>query len=575
MTLTLRRLTRFAAAPPTIVAGAVALGAVTVLLGVGLMATAGYLISRAAQQPPILSLTVAIVGVRAFGLTRPVARYLDRLVSHDVALRALGQARVHAYERIEPLAPAGLEEYRDGDLLARMVADVDALQGLYLRGLGPPLVALAAGAAAVVAAALVLPAAGLVLACGLLAAATVVPLAAAGLGRRSGSRQAQAGADLTSDLVELVRGAPDLVAYGRGQDRFDRIRERDRLLVRLTRRASLADGLGNGLCLAVTGVTVAGVVAVAAAAHDAGRLDRVSIGMLGLLALASFEAVQPLPNAARELVTTLAAGRRLLDLTDAEPAVADPADPAPAPRGPVTVALEGVAARYRPGERPVLVDAGLVLEPGRRVALVGPSGAGKTTVANLLVRFLDPEHGRVTLAGRDLRDYRQEDVRAVIAVAGQDAHLFSASILENVRLSRPDAGDGEIETALRLAGALEWVRTLPEGWHTPVGEEGRELSGGQRQRIGVARALLSGAPVLVLDEPTAHLDRPTAEALVRDVLAAAGDRTVLLITHRAEGLEAMDEILELDAGTIRRADRGGRGGGRTPTRRPAGSARTR
>src|SRR6185312_10062599 len=361
-------------------------------------------------------------------------------------------------------------------------------------------------------------------------------------GRRSGSRQAQAGADLTSDLVELVRGAPELVAYGRGQDRFDRIRERDRLLVRLTRRASLADGLGNGLCLAVTGVTVAGVVAVAAAAHDAGRLDRVSIGMLGLLALASFEAVQPLPNAARELVTTLAAGRRLLDLTDAEPAVADPADPAPAPRGPVTVALEGVAARYRPGERPVLVDAGLVLEPGRRVALVGPSGAGKTTVANLLVRFLDPEHGRVTLAGRDLRDYRQEDVRAVIAVAGQDAHLFSASILENVRLSRPNAGDGEIETALRLAGALEWVRTLPEGWHTPVGEEGRELSGGQRQRIGVARALLSGAPVLVLDEPTAHLDRPMAEALVRDVLAAAGDRTVLLITHRAEGLEAMDEI---------------------------------
>jgi ATP-binding cassette, subfamily C, bacterial CydC len=575
MTLTLRRLTRFAAAPPMIVAGAVALGALTILLGVGLMATAGYLISRAADQPPILSLTVAIVGVRAFGLTRPVARYLDRLVSHDLALRALGRARVHAYERIEPLAPAGLEEYRDGDLLARMVADVDALQGLYLRGLGPPLVALAAGTAAVVAATLVLPAAGLVLACGLLAAATVVPLAAAGLGRRSSRRQAQAGADLTSDLVELVRGAPELVAYGRAQDRFDRIRERDVLLVRLTRRASLADGLGNGLCLAVTGVTVAGVVAVAAAAHDAGRLDRVSIGMLGLLALASFEAVQPLPNAARELVVTLSAGRRLLDLTDAEPAVADPADPAPVTSGPVTVALEGVAARYRPGERPVLVDAGLVLEPGRRVALVGPSGAGKTTVANLLLRFLDPERGRVTLAGRDLRDYRQEDVRAAIAVAGQDAHLFSASILENVRLSRPDAGDGEIETALRLAGALEWVRSLPEGWHTPVGEEGRELSGGQRQRIGVARALLSGAPVLVLDEPTAHLDRPTAEALVRDVLAAAGDRTVLLITHRAEGLEAMDEILELDAGTIRRADRGGRGGGRIPTRRPAGSARTR
>ena len=575
MTLAIRRLTRLAGAPPMLVAAAVALGAVTVLLGVGLMATAGYLISRAAEQPPILSLTVAIVGVRTFGLTRPVARYLDRLVSHDLALRALGRARVHAYERIEPLAPAGLEEYRDGDLLARMVADVDALQGLYLRGLGPPLVALAAGAAAVAAASIVLPAAGLVLACGLLAAATVVPLTAAGVGRRSARGQARAGADLTADLVEIMGGAPELVAYGRAQDRIDRVRERDRLLVRLRRRAALADGLGNGLCLAVTGVTVAGVLAVAAAAHGGGRLDRVSIGMLGLLALASFEAVQPLPNAARELLATLASGRRLLELTDRAPAVADPDEPAPIPAGPLTVALEGVSARYMPGGQPVLVDASLVLEPGRRVALVGPSGAGKTTVANLLIRFLDPERGRVTLAGRDLRHYRQEDVRRLIAVAGQDAHLFSTSILENVRLARPDAGDGEIETALRLAGALDWVRSLPGGWHTPVGEQGRELSGGQRQRIGVARALLSRAPVLVLDEPTAHLDRPTAEALVRDVLAAAGDRAVLLITHRAEGLEAMDEILELDGGTISRADRDVPGGGRTPSRRRAGSPRTR
>ena len=575
MTLTVRGLTCFAAAPRVIVAGAVALGAVTVLLGVGLMATAGYLISRAAEQPPILSLTVAIVGVRAFGLTRPVARYLDRLVSHDLALRALGRARVHAYERIEPLAPAGLEGYRQGDLLARMVADVDALQGLYLRGLGPPLVALIAGAAAVVAAALVLPTAGLVLACGLLVTATVVPLAAAGIGRRGARRQARAGADLTADLVEIMRGAPELVAYGRAQDRVDRICERDGLLVRLTRKAALADGLGNGLCLVVTGATVAGVVAVAAAAHGEGRLDRISIGMLGLLALASFEAVQPLPNAARELLATLASGRRLLELTDRAPAVVDPDDPVPVPTGPVTAALEGVSARYGPNQRPVLVGADLVLEPGRRVALVGASGAGKTTVANLLTRFLDPECGRVTLAGRDLRDYRQEDVRRVIAIAGQDAHLFSTSILENVRLARPDAGDDEIETTLRLAGAFDWVRSLPRGWHTPVGEEGRELSGGQRQRIGVARALLTGAAVLVLDEPTAHLDRPTAEALVRDVLAAAADRSVLLITHRAEGLEAMDEILELDAGTIRRADRGGRGGGRTPSRRPAGSPRTR
>jgi len=575
VTATVRRLVHLAGAPPALVAGTVALGAVTVLLGVGLMATAGYLISRAAEQPPILSLTVAIVGVRAFGLTRPIARYCERLAAHDLAFRALGRARVRTYERIEPLAPAGLEEYRHGDLLARMVADVDALQGLYLRGLGPPLVALAAGAVCVAAAALVLPEAGLVLGGGLLAAATVPPLTAAELGRRSGRLQAGARADLTAELVDVMRGAPELVANGRERDRFDGVQERDGLLVRLGRRAALADGLGDGLRLLVTGATVAGVVAVAAAAHGSGRLDRVSIGMLALLALASFDAVQPLPAAARELSATLAAGRRVLDLTDRVPAVVDPGEPVPAPSGPFAIALEGVTARYGPGERPVLVDASITLAPGRRVALVGRSGAGKTTVANLLIRFLDPERGRVTLAGRDLREYRQEDVRRLIAVAGQDAHLFSTSIVDNVRLARPGAADGEIETALRLAGAWDWVRSLPRGWDTPVGEDGRELSGGQRRRIAVARALLTNAPVLVLDEPTAHLDRPTAAALVRDVLAAAEGRAVLLITHRAEGLEEMDEILELDAGTIRPADPGAPACDRRASPPRAGSPRTR
>jgi ATP-binding cassette, subfamily C, bacterial CydC len=568
MITTIRRLMRFADAPAGRIASSVALGAVTVLLGVGLMAAAGLLISHAAERPPILSLTVAIVAVRAFGLARPLARYLERLASHDLAFRALGRARVHAYERIEPLAPAGLEGYRHGDLLARMVADVDALQNLYLRGLGPPFVALAAGAVSVAAAALVLPEAGVVLACGLLVAATAVPLAAAEVGRRSGRRQAAARADLTAELVEIMRGAPELVANGCEQRRFDGVRERDRLLARIARRAAFADGLGTGLRLLVTGATVAGVIAVAAAARGTGRLDRVSIGMLALLALASFDAVEPLPNAGRELSATLAAGRRLLDLTGRAPPVRDPDDPAPAPSERPTVSLEHVSARYARGERAVLADASLVLAPGRRVALVGPSGAGKTTVANLLVRFMDPERGRVTLAGRDLREYRQEDVRRLIAVAGQDAHLFSTSIVENLRLARPDAGDGEVETALRLAGAWDWVCSLRNGWDTPVGEEGCELSGGQQRRLAVARALLTGAPVLVLDEPTAHLDHPTASALMHDVLAAAAGRTVLLITHRPEGLEAMDDVYELDGGTVR--PRGASRAGPSASRRRAG-----
>jgi ABC-type multidrug transport system fused ATPase/permease subunit len=287
------------------------------------------------------------------------------------------------------------------------------------------------------------------------------------------------------------------------------------------------------------------VLAFAVSAHAVGTLDRVLIGLLALATLAAFEAVQPLPEALRELRTTVAAGERILELTGSEPEVAGPAAPLPLPAGPFTVGLEDVRVRYASGERAALDGVSLRLEPGRRVALLGPSGSGKTTVANLLLRFIDPEAGRLTLAGRDLRAYRREDIRRAIAVAGQDSHLFSTTIRENVGLARPEATDEEIEDCLRRARILDWVRGLPDGWNTLVGEEGRELSGGQRQRLVVARALLANAPVLVLDEPTAHLDAATAERLIDDVLDAATDRTVLLITHRPEGLDRMDEVVRL------------------------------
>ena len=545
MTATLGRLLALADAPRPRAALAAALGALTVILGAGLMATAGYLISRASERPAILSLTVAIVGVRFFGLSRPLTRYLERLASHDLALRVLGRVRVQVYREIEPLAPAQLEGYRQGDLLARMVADVDALQNLHLRAVGPPLVALLAGAVVVGVAAAFLPAAGLVLAVGLLVGGVVVPALAGWLGRRGGRRQAAARGELSAELVEVLRAAPELVAYGGARDAQARLRAADGALVALARRDALVGGLADGAGLAVVGATVAGVLAVAVRASADGHLDPTLIAMLALLALASFEAVQPLAAAARELSVTLAAGRRVLELADRDVAVVDPVAPLPAPSWPFAVALEDVRARYVPGERAALDGVSLRLEPGCRVALVGPSGAGKTTVVNLLLRFLDPEAGRVTLAGRDLRDYRQEDVRRAIAVAGQDSHLFSASIRENVCLARPGASDEDVEAALRQARLWSWVAGLPDGLDTEVGEEGRELSGGQRQRLVLARALLVDAPVLVLDEPTAHLDPPTARALVDDVFAAAGDRSVLLITHRAEGLDLVEEIIRI------------------------------
>jgi ATP-binding cassette, subfamily C, bacterial CydC len=547
MTAAVRRLTLLAGVPRLRLALAALLGVLTILFGVGLMATAGYLISRAAEQPAVLSLTVAIVGVRFFGLARPIARYLERLASHDIALRSLGVARAHVYDRLERLSPAQLQGHRQGDLLAGFVGDVDSLQNLYLRGLLPPVVALVAGAGAVGIVAAILPAAALALAAGLVAAGLAVPFAAASLARRSAALKAPARGALSAELVETLAGGAELVAYGRVGGRLERIRGTDRSLVRAARRAALADGTGEGLRLLVMGATVAGVLALAVSSHATGELDRVLIALLPLASIAAFEAVQPLPEAFRELRATIASGERILQLTGREPAVTDPADPLPLPEGRFTLALEDVRVRYARGERAALDDVSLRLEPGSRVALLGPSGSGKTTVVNLLLRFVDPEAGRVTLAGHDLREYRQEDIRRVVAVAGQDSHLFSTTIRENVRLARPEATDEEIGGALRRARILDWVRGLPDGWNTLVGEEGRELSGGQRQRLVVARALLANAPVLVLDEPTAHLDGPTAERLLDDVLDAAAERTVLLISHRPEGLDRMDEVVRLPA----------------------------
>ena len=538
-----RRVLALGQLPPSRVALAVSLGVLAVGFGVALMTTAGYLISRAAEQPPILALTTTIVVVRFLALARPLARYLERLASHDVALRALGRVRATVYERIEPLAPAELAPFRRGDLVSRMVADVDALQGLYLRALGPLLVATVVSLACVVAVAAVLPAAAVVLACGLASAGVGVPLLAARLGRRAGRRQAAARGELTAELVELLRGAPELVAYGREEEALARVRHADRELVRLGRRDALVAGLADALSALVAGLTTVGVLVVAVAAHDAGTLDRVLVAALALLALSSFDAVSPLPGAARELSATLASGRRVLDLTGREPRVADPTEPVPAPAGPVTVALEGVTAAYPCEASPALEDFDLRLAPGSRVALVGPSGAGKTTVTNLLLRFLDPQEGRVTIDGVDLRALSQEHVRSTFALAGQEAHVFDSSIRENLRLARPEATDEELRGALRRARLEDWVETLPDGLDTLVGEEGGRLSGGQRQRLVVARALLTDSPVLVLDEPTAHLDSSTAEALVADVLEAAEDRSVLLITHRPEGLELVDRVV--------------------------------
>ncbi len=546
---TLRALLRAGRPPTGQVALSVALGSLAVLAGVGLLSLAGYLISRSAEHPPVLELTVAIVAVRACGLAKPVARYFERLTSHDLAFRVLANMRVSFYRRLEPLIPARAQGHRHGDLLAHMVGDVDATQNLFLRGITPPLVAAVAGTVAVAVAAVILPAAALVLAAGLIVGGVFVPALARRSSRRSGPRRARARAELTSELVELLRGAPELVAFGADAAAVVRIERIDAELRQLTRRDALVAGAVEGLTVLATGLTVAGVLAVAVAAAATGRLDRVLIAALALGAMASFEAVAPLAATARTLDETLESGRRLLVFADQSAPVAEPDHPLPLPAG-TSVGLEHASFDHGDGEGWGLRGVDLRLEPGRSVALVGPSGAGKSTVAALLVRFLDPDRGHADLGGADMRALRSEDVRSVVSLDGQESYLFSTTIRENVRLARPGASDDEIREALRRARILDWVESLPAGLDTFVGEEGERVSGGERRRIALARTFLADAPILILDEPTAHLDLETADALLADVLATTRDKTVLLITHRAEGRDPVDEVVRLRRGRV-------------------------
>ena len=527
----------------------VLLGACSIAAGVGLMATAGYLISKSALEPPILSLGVAIGLVQLFGVSRAAFRYFERLVSHDAAFRFLGRLRVSFFERLEPLVPGGLGTARAGDLLSRFVGDVETMQFLFLRALAPPLVALLACAGVVVAAAIVLPVAAAVLGVGLAAAALIAAAASGWATRTSARREAPLRAELTSEIVEALAAGPELVAFGRVDWQLEQIGGVERSLGRLAGRHGRIAAMGDALVLVASGITLAAVLAVATSAVADGRLGGVWLGMLALLALSSFEAVRPLPLAAQQSGAVASAAERLLELTDRPAPVSEPESPLPIPETGV-LRLEDARLRYAPQLPWVLDGASLELRPGRRVALIGESGAGKTTIAGVLVRFLELDGGRATLDGRDLGDYASDDVRGLVALADQDAHLFSTTIRENVRFARPGASDEEIAAALRRAGVWDWVSSLPAGLDSYVGETGDQVSGGQRRRIALARAFLSGARFLILDEPTAQLDRATAEGILEDLLSGADDTGLLVITHDPLLLDRFDEVLRLEKGRV-------------------------
>jgi ATP-binding cassette subfamily C protein CydCD len=529
---------------------ALLLGSLALGSAVGLMATSGWLISRASQQPPVLYLMMAVTATRAFGIGRAVFRYSERLVSHDAVLRMLADTRVAVYRRLERLAPAGLRRTRRGDLLSRLVADVDALQDYWLRWLLPAGAAVAVSVASVAFTGRLLPEAGAVLAVGLLAAGAGVPLVTGAVARRAERRLAPARGVLATRVADLLTGTAELTVAGALPARTAETRRADAELTRIASRQATATAVGDGLTALVSGLTVTAAALVAAQAVAAGRLSGVAMAAVVLTPLAAFEAVLGMPVAVRFRQRVRHSAERVYEVLDAPAPVREPERPRQAPAAPFPLVVKGLTARHAGQDRDALAGVDLTLREGRRVAVVGASGSGKTTLAQVLLRFLDADAGSYTLGGVDASALDGDDVRRLVGLCAQDAHLFDSSVRENLLLARRGATEAELRAALARARLLEWADSLPEGLDTLVGEHGARLSGGQRQRLALARALLADFPVLVLDEPAEHLDLPTADALTADLLAATEGRTTLLVTHRLAGLEAVDEVIVLAGGRV-------------------------
>ena len=513
------------------------LGLLALVSAVGLLSLAGWFLSAAAlaglvpASAYMFNVFYPSVGVRVFAISRTLARYAERIVSHDATFRILEGLRCWFYEHLEPLAPGALGGFRSGDLLNRAVADIDALDNLYLRVLSPSVVAVAL--AGLLTAFLWHFDAGIALwALGcLLAAGFAVPWAAGRAGAGTGRQLARATADLRVAVVDTVTGLADLLVFGAADRWLEKAAAADARLVRAQRRMSHIRGISAGVTLALSGLAMLAVLYLGVGLVGRGALGGPELALVVLAVMASFEAVTPLAVAYQYLSHTRAAARRLVEIVETPPAVRFPAEAAGRPQT-FDIRFEGVTFAY-PGQRQaVLQDVDLAVEAGAHVAVMGETGCGKSTLIQLLVRFYDPQDGRILLGGRDLRLFAEKDLRRMLSVMPQQVHLFNGTLRDNLLVARPGATPEQMAEALEIARLSGFVARLPRGLDTWIGESGRLLSGGEARRLAAARLVLHDGPVWLLDEPTEGLDRVTEQEMTRALLARAAGRTVLWITHR-------------------------------------------
>ena len=514
---------------------------------VALLGTSGYLISKAAEMPPVLTLTVAAAMVRGYAVSRSVFRYAERLAGHDAAFRGLSQVRVRVYQGLERITPIGLARFTRGDLLARLGADVDAATDLPLRVVLPWVQAAVVALGATAWVVFLLPTSGAWLAVLSLVMVTLVPWWLARTAARVQQRISPAQARVTESVVSSIDSATQLCAYGMESDAVASVRRADNSVISLTNRESFAVGLGAGVTTALQGAAVFLALLSAVPAVTSGVLDPVWLAVVAFIPLALFEVLGTVPPAALALQRLRGSADRIAQITEV-PHVVDQRV-TELPLGFDSLVVQNLCARWPSSTREALRNVSFTVSPGQRVAIVGPSGSGKSTLAAALMGFL-PYSGSARLNGCEIRDAGSEQVCAVIGLLAQRSHIFDTTIRGNVTLARPNAAEADIVRAYEQAQLTTWMNRLPEGDETEVGSLGVDISGGEQQRVGLARVLLADRSLVVLDEPTEHLDAQTAQAVNAVISEATRSTTTVIISHDISSVMDADIVLELADGAI-------------------------
>ncbi|MAU13536.1 MAG: thiol reductant ABC exporter subunit CydC [Anaerolineaceae bacterium] len=524
------------------IAIALLLSVVTIGSSIALMMTSAWLISTAALQLGITSLGVAPTGVRMFGISRAVFRYLERLASHDVTFRLLARLRVWFYERIEPLSPAQFEAFSSGDLMARVVTDIEELQNLYIRVVAPPIVAVLVTISVGFVFALLDPLIALIAVSFMLVAGTLLPYMVWWIGKHIGRHLVAVRATMNQQLVDTIQGLPDSLAYGYAQSQLSALQSTNAQVSERERQESRLESLHTGLSVLMTNLAMFCVLVAAI-----GRVEGVFLAVVALGTIAAFEAITPLALAAQHLDKELTAASRVFEMIANAPVIEEPETTVSAPLTDYSLSIQNVSFRYGDADPYIYEDFSLDLAYGQRAAIVGESGSGKSSLVNILLRFWPYQAGDVSLGGVDLKSLPHEDIRRIFGVMTQRVHLFNTTIMENIRIANKPASDDAIIEAAKAARVHDFIMSLPEGYDTYVGENGVALSGGERQRVALARILLKDAPIWVLDEITANLDPITANEVMASVMQAAEGRTIILMTHHLAFLKTFqfDAIIEL------------------------------